>query len=150
MDGEITGGNMTLSGAGLQTPSSEHDTTSGQRCDNIQSAATSTASVTVQSFTEANQLNAREDNHGALAAAALVQMQGTFPVGMHTDQARLATGSQSFPAYSHQQQDTYGLFQSRSYDGAPMFQPPAQYNSLTDSAYNVQHEPNAYSLQHSD
>ena len=91
------------------TPSSEYDTctTSGQRCDNIQSAATSTASVTVQRFAEANQLNATENNHGVIAAAALVQMHGTTLVGMFTDQARLATGSQSFPSYSRHQHMGY-------------------------------------------
>ena len=93
---------------------------------------------------------ATEDNHDAVAAAALVQMHGTTPVGMNTDQARLAEGSQSFPAYSRHQQDTNGLFQSRSYEGAPTFQPPAQYNSLIDPAYDVQHESNACNLQYSD
>ena len=140
---------FTWSGTGQQTASAENDT-SGQRCDSIQSPATSTASVAVQGFADANMQNTVEESHDAEAAAALVQMYGTSQRGMHTNHARWATGSQSFPAYSHQQQDTFGPSQSRSYEGAPMYQTPAQYNNSTVSAYNVQHDPNAYSLQHSD
>ena len=149
MDVETGGADFTWSGTGQQTASAENDT-SGQRCDSIQSPATSTASVAVQGFADANMQNTVEESHDAEAAAALVQMYGTSQKGMHTNHARWATGSQSFPAYSRQQQDTFGPSQSRSYEGAPMYQTPAQYNNSTVSAYNVQHDPNAYSLQHSD
>ena len=149
MDVETGGADFTWSGTGQQTASAENDT-SGQRCDSIQSPATSTASVAVQGFADANRQNTVEESHDAEAAAALVQMYGTSQRGMHTNHARWATGSQSFPAYSHQQQDTFGPSQSRSYEGAPMYQTPAQYNNSTVSAYNVQHDPNTYSLQHSD
>ena len=148
MDVETAGANFTWSGTGQQRASAENDT-SGQRCDSIQSAATSTASVVVQGFPDANMQNTFEESRDAEAAAALVQMYGTSQRGMHTNHARWVTGSQSFPAYSHQPQDTCGPSQSRSYEGAPMYQTPAQYDNPTVSAYNVQHDPNAYSLQHS-
>ena len=148
MDGETA--NITLSGNGQQTASAELDSTSGQRCDSIQSVATSTASVTSQRFAEANTQNTFEESHDAEAAAALVQMYGTTQTGINTNQAGWVTGSQSFPAYSRQQQDTFGPSQSRSYEGTPMYQAPAHYNNPAVSAYNVQHDPNSYSLQHPD
>lgn len=151
MNGEITGADMTLSGTGVRVPTCGHDTTSGLRSDSLQSAATTTESITVQRFADpASQLITCNNSNDAVAAAALVQMHEATPVGVHTGQSRLATGSHSFPAVSRLQQDTFGPFQSRSYEGAPMFQPPVQYNSLTDYALNVQQEQNAYNLQHSD
>ena len=144
MDGENAATDVPP-GTGQQTDNAEANTLMDQRCNSVRSIASTNGPATPQRYAEENMQNMGYGSHDAMAAAALVQMYGTTQTGNRLQ----VTDSQSFPSRHPQPQHLFAPSQSRSYEGAPMCQPPAQYG-LTASSYNVQHEPNANTIHNSD